>query len=92
MIEKLSETRADGHVASPTSHGTLGVLSVTLVDGSQHVVRLSAGKSPHEALHELIFNECVSEVNRAWLACESGAWVRRDGIISARIEPSDCVP
>jgi hypothetical protein len=91
MIQRSTEPRADGHVAPPTLHGALEALSVTLVDGSQHVVRLSAGKNPHEALHELVFNECVSEVNRAWLACESGTWVRRDGIISVRIEPSDCV-
>jgi hypothetical protein len=86
MTEKLSEVRADGHVAAPP---TLGTLNVTLVDGSQHVVRLSAGKNPHEALHELMFNE-VSEMNRPWLACESGTWVRRDGIISVHIELSEC--
>jgi hypothetical protein len=91
MTGKLSEPRASGHVASPTSHGTSGTLNVTLVDGSQHVVRLSAGKSPHEALHELVFNE-VSEVNRPWLACESGTWVRRNSIISVCIEPSECTP
>ncbi len=85
MTGKLSEARADGHVAPPTSHGTL---NVTLVDGSQHVVTLSTGKNPHEALYELMFNE-VSEVNRPWLACESGAWVRRNSIISVRIELSE---
>jgi hypothetical protein len=88
MAEKLSDVRADGPVADPPS---LGTLNVTLVDGSQHAVRLSAGKNPHEALHELMFNE-VSEVNRPWLACESGTWVRRDGIISVHIEPSECTP
>jgi hypothetical protein len=86
MTEKLSEVRADRHVAAPPS---LGTLNVTLVDGSQHVVRLSAGKNPHEALHELMFNE-VSEVSRPWLACESGTWVRRDGIISVHIDLSEC--
>jgi hypothetical protein len=91
MTGKSSETRAYGHVTSPMSHATPGTLNVTLVDGSQHVVRLSAGKSPHEALHELVFNE-VSEVNRPWLACESGTWVRRNGIISVRIELAECAP
>ncbi len=64
-------------------------LWVTLVDGSDHALKLSSGKSAHTAMHEFMFDEPASEMSRKWLACESGASVLRDAIVSVRVESSD---
>jgi hypothetical protein len=71
-----------------TSVADAEALCVTLIDGSEHALKLSTDKSARVCLHELMLNDCTSELNRPWLACESGAWVLRSAIVAMRVTGS----